>query len=56
MTMEATLIIGSTGVPGSEISRRLVEQGQLVRGLVRRSSDPAKVEPRSVRACGHAHV
>ncbi len=38
------LIVGATGFLGSEICRRLAQQGQPVRALVRTSSDPAKKE------------
>ncbi len=38
------LIVGATGLLGSEICRRLAEDGQAVRGLVRTTSDPDKVE------------
>lgn len=37
------LVVGSTGVLGRMICRRLVEKGPSVRGLVRATSDPAKV-------------
>lgn len=37
------LVVGSTGVVGSDICRRLVAAGQPVRALVRTSSDPARV-------------
>ena len=38
-----TLIVGATGMVGSEICTRLVAQGKAVRALVRPTSDPAKV-------------
>ena len=38
------LVAGATGFLGGEICRRLVESGEAVRGLVRRTSDPAAVE------------
>ncbi|WP_158619230.1 SDR family oxidoreductase [Corallococcus sp. AB011P] len=38
------LVVGATGLLGSDICRQLVEQGHSVRGLVRRTSDPARVE------------
>ena len=38
------LVVGATGILGSEICRRLRERGEDVRGLVRKTSDPAKVE------------
>src|SRR5512140_2274946 len=37
------LVIGSTGILGSEICRRLTTSGKRVRGLVRSTSDPEKV-------------
>jgi NADH dehydrogenase len=37
------LIVGSTGILGSEICRRLTTSGKRVRGLVRSTSDPEKV-------------
>jgi uncharacterized protein YbjT (DUF2867 family) len=38
------LVVGATGLLGSEICRQLRAQNQPVRALVRRTSDPAKVE------------
>jgi uncharacterized protein YbjT (DUF2867 family) len=38
------LIVGATGVLGSEICRRLAAEGKPVRGLVRATSDQAKVD------------
>ena len=38
------LVVGSTGVLGSEICRRLTASGKSVRGLVRSSSAPEKVD------------
>lgn len=38
------LVVGATGLLGSEICRRLIERGHRVRGLVRRSSDAARVK------------
>ncbi|MBI5653150.1 MAG: SDR family oxidoreductase [Chloroflexi bacterium] len=38
-----TLVVGSTGLTGSEICRSLVGKGYLVRGLVRATSNPEKV-------------
>src|SRR5512140_807145 len=38
------LVVGSTGILGSEICRRLTEAGKPVRGLVRSSSAAEKVE------------
>src|SRR2546425_2953079 len=38
------LVAGATGLLGSEICRTLAAAGKPVRGLVRTSSDPAKVE------------
>lgn len=37
------LVVGATGLVGSEICRLLVEKGKSVRALVRKSSDPEKV-------------
>lgn len=37
------LVVGATGMVGSDVCRSLVQQGQEVRGLVRPTSDPAKV-------------
>jgi len=37
------LVVGSTGILGSEVCRRLTASGQVVRGLVRTSSAPEKV-------------
>jgi uncharacterized protein YbjT (DUF2867 family) len=44
------LVVGATGLLGSEICRLLRERGEPVRGLVRTTSDPAKVE--RLRALG----
>ncbi|HSP15621.1 MAG TPA: SDR family oxidoreductase [Thermoanaerobaculia bacterium] len=38
------LVVGGTGWLGSEICRRLRAKGEAVRALVRKTSDPAKVE------------
>ncbi len=38
------LVVGSTGILGSEICRRLTAAGQPVRGLVRSTSGPEKIE------------
>lgn len=38
------LVVGATGILGSEICRRLAAQGKPVRGLVRVTSDQAKVD------------
>jgi uncharacterized protein YbjT (DUF2867 family) len=37
------LVVGSSGILGSEICRRLTSQGQSVRGLVRSTSNPERV-------------
>jgi NADH dehydrogenase len=37
------LVVGSTGMVGSEICRRLAERGESVRALVRTTTDPARV-------------
>lgn len=42
--MSTILVAGSTGMLGSEICRQLTTAGKSVRGLVRESSDPAKVD------------
>ena len=39
-----TLLVGATGLLGSEICRRLTNQGRHVRALVRTTADPAKLE------------
>jgi uncharacterized protein YbjT (DUF2867 family) len=44
------LVVGATGILGSEICRQLAAGGTPVRALVRRSSDPARV--RELRALG----
>jgi uncharacterized protein YbjT (DUF2867 family) len=41
--MSTILVVGATGVLGSEICRRLTAAGRSVRGLVRETTDPAKV-------------
>ena len=41
--MSLILVAGSTGLLGSEICRQLCAEGRSVRGLVRETSDPAKV-------------
>ncbi|HEX5808424.1 MAG TPA: SDR family oxidoreductase, partial [Anaerolineales bacterium] len=41
--MSTILVAGSTGMLGSEICRQLSTAGKSVRGLIRASSDPAKV-------------
>lgn len=38
------LVVGATGLVGSDICRRLAARGDIVRALVRPSSDPAKVQ------------
>ena len=38
------LVVGATGTLGGEICSRLAQAGKSVRGLVRTSSDPARVE------------
>ena len=42
--MSAILVVGATGRLGSEICRRLTAAGKSVRGLVRATSDQAKVD------------
>ncbi len=38
------LVVGATGMVGTEICRLLTSAGERVRAMVRRTSDPAKVE------------
>ena len=42
--MENVLVVGATGILGTEICRQLVDSGLKVRGLVRSGSDPEKVK------------
>jgi len=42
--MSTILVVGATGLLGSDICKLLIEQGRSVRALVRTTSDPAKVE------------
>ncbi len=44
------LVVGSTGLLGSEICRQLVKRGERVRAMVRATSDPGKVN--ALRALG----
>jgi NADH dehydrogenase len=44
------LVVGSTGLLGSEICRRLAAKGKAVRALVRSTSDQAKVD--ALKECG----
>jgi NADH dehydrogenase len=46
----ATLVVGATGLLGTEICRRLAKKGTPLRALARESSDPARVE--AVRELG----
>lgn len=46
-----TLIVGATGLLGSEICRRLTNQGRHVRVLVRTTADPAKIETLKKMGC-----
>lgn len=46
-----TLIVGATGLLGSEICRRLTNQGRHVRALVRTTADPAKIETLKKMGC-----
>lgn len=50
VNMSVNLVVGATGMVGSEVCRRLVAQGKEVRALVRTSSDPIKVS--NLRAMG----
>jgi uncharacterized protein YbjT (DUF2867 family) len=47
---DMVLVVGSTGMVGSEICRRLMRQGEKVRALVRATSSSEKVA--SLRGCG----
>ena len=42
--MSVILVVGSTGVLGSDICKQLIVEGKSVRALVRSTSDPAKVK------------
>ena len=42
--MSAILVVGATGLLGSDICKQLVENGKSVRALVRTTTDPAKVD------------
>lgn len=44
------LVVGATGLLGTEICRRLAKQGERVRALVRTTSSPEKVA--SLEKCG----
>jgi len=44
------LVVGATGMVGSEVCRRLAERGRPVRALVRTTADPGKVD--ALRALG----
>lgn len=46
-----TLVVGATGSLGSEICRRLSNQGRHVRALVRTTADPAKIETLQKLGC-----
>lgn len=46
-----TLVVGATGLLGSEICRRLSNQGRYVRALVRTTADPAKIETLAKMGC-----
>ena len=39
-----TLVVGATGLLGTEICRQLREAALPVKGLVRRGADPAKID------------
>ena len=41
--MSVTLVVGATGLVGSEVCKQLAATGQAVRALVRTPSDPGKV-------------
>ncbi len=42
--MSAILVVGATGLLGSDICKQLVENGKSVRALVRTTTDPAKID------------
>jgi NADH dehydrogenase len=42
--MSTILVVGGTGLLGSDICKQLTDEGKSVRALVRSTSDPAKVE------------
>lgn len=46
-----TLIVGATGSLGSELCRRLTNQGRYVRAFVRPTADPAKLEQLKKLGC-----
>lgn len=46
-----TLLVGATGLLGSEIARRLTNQGRSVRALVRTTADPAKIATLKKMGC-----
>jgi len=46
-----TLLVGATGFLGSEICRRLTNQGRHVRALVRTTADPAKIDMLKKMGC-----
>lgn len=50
MAGSMTLVVGATGMVGTEICRLLAASGKPVTGLVRASSNPAKVE--TLQSCG----
>ena len=50
-----TLVVGATGFLGSEICRRLSNQGRHVRALVRTTADPAKIETLKKLGCSLAY-
>jgi len=50
-----TLLVGATGLLGSEIGRRLINQGRHVRAFVRTTADPAKVETLKKMGCALAY-
>ena len=43
-TIEMILVVGATGLLGSEICLKLAERGEKVRGLIRLTSSSEKVE------------
>jgi len=48
-TIEMILVVGATGLLGSEICLKLTGRGEKVRGLIRLTSSSEKVESAQVR-------
>ena len=45
------LVVGATGLLGNEICRQAIEKGHQVRALIRKTSDPSKVEQLQSMGC-----